>query len=73
MQYEQLADSDKSHVEGLVFNFPAPSSSLSFDDTTLESVREAWAMVMGDDVGEAEYMVFEDREGAAAEDDDGYE
>ncbi|KAH6630459.1 GDP dissociation inhibitor-domain-containing protein [Chaetomium sp. MPI-SDFR-AT-0129] len=72
LQYEQLAGSDKSHIEGSVFNFPAPSSPLSFDDATLESVREAWAMVMGDDVGEAEYMVFEDREGAA-EEDDGYE
>ncbi|KAK4140234.1 GDP dissociation inhibitor-domain-containing protein [Dichotomopilus funicola] len=72
LQYEQLAGSDKSHIEGSVFNLPAPSASLSFDDTTLESVREAWAMVMGDDAGGAEYMVFEDREGAA-EEDDGYE
>ncbi|KAK4042506.1 GDP dissociation inhibitor [Parachaetomium inaequale] len=72
LQYEQLAGSDTSGVEGSIFTFPAPSSSLSFDDHTLEPVREAWKKIMGEAAAEAEYMAFEDREGAM-DDDDAYE
>jgi hypothetical protein len=72
LQYEQLAGSGTAGAEGSIFTFPAPSSSLSFDDSTLEPVREAWKKVMGDAAVEAEYMAFEDREGAM-DDDDVYE
>jgi hypothetical protein len=52
-----------------VFTFPTRSSPLSFDDSVLEPVREVWKKMMGDAAVEAEYMVFEDREGAVDDDD----
>jgi len=72
LQYEQQSGSGASEVDGLVFTFPAPSSSLSFNDSVLEQVREAWKKVMGDAAVEAEYLTFTDREGAM-DDDEVYE
>jgi Rab proteins geranylgeranyltransferase component A len=72
LQYDQQAGSGLHGAEGPVFTFPAPSLSLSFDDSTLEPVREAWQKVMGDTAVESEYLTFEDREGAM-DDDDVYE
>jgi hypothetical protein len=72
LQYEQQAGSDTSEVEDSLFTFPAPSSSLSYNDSTLEPVREAWKKVMGDAAVDAEYFTFADREGAM-DDDDVYE
>lgn len=72
LQYEQQAGSDISEAEGPVFTFPASSSSLSFDDSTLQPVHEAWKKVMGDAAVDAEYLTFADREGAM-DDDDVYE
>ncbi|KAH6854949.1 GDP dissociation inhibitor-domain-containing protein [Chaetomium sp. MPI-CAGE-AT-0009] len=72
LQYEQLAGADTFKAEGSIFTLPAPSPSLSFDDSVLEPVREGWEKVMGEAAVEAEYMVFEDREGAM-DDDDVYE
>lgn len=72
LQYEQLAGADIARAEGPIYTFPAPSPSLSFDDSVLGPVQEAWKKVMGEAAAEAEYMVFEDREGAM-DDDDVYE
>lgn len=72
LQYDQHAGSGILEAEGPIFTFPAPSSSLSFDDSTLEPVREAWTKVMGDAAVASEYLTFEDREGAM-DDDDVYE
>jgi hypothetical protein len=72
LQYEQQAGSDTSEVEDSLFTFPAPSSSLSYNDSTLEPVREAWKKVMGDAAVDAEYLTFADRE-VAMDDDDVYE
>lgn len=72
LQYEQRAGPDSVKVDGPVFTFPAPSSSLSFDDSTLDPVRVAWRQVMGDAAVDAEYLTFEEREGAL-DDDDVYE
>jgi hypothetical protein len=72
LQYDQQAGSGIREAEGPIFTFPALSSSLSFDDSTLEPVREAWKRVMGDAAVESEYLTFEDREGAM-DDDDVYE
>ncbi|KAL2147047.1 hypothetical protein VTI28DRAFT_929 [Corynascus sepedonium] len=69
LQYEQLAGADTARAEGPIYTFPAPSPSLSFDDSVLEPVQEAWKKVMGEAAAEAEYMVFEDREGAMDDDD----
>lgn len=68
MYYEQGRGVTESHRGGSVFTFPDPSLALAFDDTTLDSVKEAWMMSMGDSVDDAEYMSFTDRE-AIADDD----
>lgn len=72
LQYDQLAGSQTLGVEGSVLTIPAPSFSLSFEDSTLEPVKQTWKQVMGDAAVEAEYMTFADREGAV-DDDDIYE
>lgn len=48
--------------------FPPPSLDLAFDDTTIDIVRAAWKVIMGVDAVDAEFMSFEDREGATGED-----
>lgn len=60
----------QSSPDDLVFNLQSPSPSLAFKDSTLDSVRDAWKVVMGDAAGDAEYMVFADREGAMDDDDE---
>ncbi|KAF2648533.1 hypothetical protein K491DRAFT_612584 [Lophiostoma macrostomum CBS 122681] len=47
--------------------FPPPSLDLAFDDAVLDHVQEAWRKIMGDDAGE--FLVFEDREAYADEDE----
>ncbi|AEO65293.1 uncharacterized protein THITE_2086774 [Thermothielavioides terrestris NRRL 8126] len=70
LQYDQLdGGSESLGSHGPVFTFPTRSSPLSFDDSVLEPVREVWKKMMGDAAVEAEYMVFEDREGAVDDDD----
>ncbi|KAK3310884.1 GDP dissociation inhibitor-domain-containing protein [Chaetomium strumarium] len=72
LQYDQLAGSHRSQSDTSLFTFPAPLSSLSFSDSTLEPVHEAWKKIMGEAAVEADYMTFTDREGAM-DDDDVYE
>lgn len=73
LYYEQVRGSGTATAssEGLVFTFPSPSPTIAFEDSTLDSVRQAWAAVMGPEAeGDAvEYMVFPDREGAGDDDD----
>lgn len=56
----------------LVLNFPNPSVSLTLDDAILGPVQQAWRKVMGDAANgeDVQYMVFADREGMDAEEDD---
>ncbi|KAL4870472.1 hypothetical protein BDV12DRAFT_166021 [Aspergillus spectabilis] len=49
-------------VSGNVIQFPAPSLDLAFDDSTIDLVKDAWTLVMGDEVSPVEFMKFEDRE-----------
>ncbi|KAK4125334.1 hypothetical protein N657DRAFT_570811 [Parathielavia appendiculata] len=72
LQYEQRTGPDTFEVDGPIFTFPAPSPSLSFDDSTLVPVREAWKRVMGDAAVYAEYLVFDDRD-VALDDNDVYD
>jgi len=73
LSYEQAA-SDRQPIltpqhSATVFEFPSPSLGLSFDDTTLDAVRDAWKLVMKDDALDDAYMAFEDREGMGDDDD----
>ncbi|KAK3336662.1 GDP dissociation inhibitor-domain-containing protein [Cercophora scortea] len=67
LYYEQAGSSMKRQQDGLIFGFPPPSLSLSFDDATLGPVREAWKVVMGE--AGADYMTFPDREGYVDDDE----
>ena len=74
LYYEQAIGKSEPHVDGQIFEFPPPSVSLAFDDSTLEPILQAWKMAMGAaaDDPEVEYMTFTDREGMG-DDDDVYE
>lgn len=56
-------------VDGNVINFPTVPLDLAFNDSVMEQVKTAWEAVVQKSEGErGEYMMFEDREGAEAED-----
>ncbi|OAA54187.1 rab proteins geranylgeranyltransferase component A [Cordyceps fumosorosea ARSEF 2679] len=73
LQYEQVGAKTPSldvDEEGIV-TFGAPVLDLAFRDTTLQPVRQAWEKLTGlaGEEADAEYYVFEDREGVDDEDD----
>lgn len=72
LYYEQSGGDGKATTEKKgnvpVFSFPPPSLGLAFDDSDLDAVKTAWELVMSAEASQEEYMVFEDREGADAED-----
>ncbi|KAL4973333.1 GDP dissociation inhibitor [Aspergillus desertorum] len=49
-------------VSDNVIRFPAPSLDLAFDDSTIDLVKDAWSIVIGDEASPDEFMKFEDRE-----------
>ncbi|POR34181.1 Rab proteins geranylgeranyltransferase component A [Tolypocladium paradoxum] len=71
LHYEQRGGTGSFTVDNKTGTFAFPPPGLAFDDSVLSSVREAWNMVMTRDSvdGDEEYMNFEDREGAADDDD----
>ncbi|KAM0816622.1 putative Rab proteins geranylgeranyltransferase [Seiridium cardinale] len=77
LYYEQTVSPRTTSTEmiGSVpkFSFPSLPLGLALADTDLDAVLEAWKVAMGDGTREDEYMIFEDREGADAHDDDAYE
>ncbi|KAI1760937.1 GDP dissociation inhibitor-domain-containing protein [Hypoxylon sp. FL1150] len=74
LQYEQslsAREASSTARNGVtIFTFPSPSLSLAFDDKCLSAVKDAWKLVIGEDASEDEYMIFQDREGVADDDDD---
>lgn len=46
------------------------SLDLAFNDDVLDDVQDQWRSIMCDEVDEASFMKFEDREGVNADDDD---
>ncbi|KAI0454026.1 GDP dissociation inhibitor-domain-containing protein [Xylaria acuta] len=73
LYYEQATSARKSLVtsqdSATVFEFPSPSLGLAFDDGSLDTVKEAWKIVMKDEVLDDTFMKFEDREGMGDDDD----
>jgi hypothetical protein len=70
LYYEQSHGGGAGKAEDLTFEFPAPSAELSFQDGTLNMVRNAWRFTTGDKGDyDAEYMSFSDREGVVDDDD----
>lgn len=56
---------------GNVATFGLPLLDLAFNDSTLDPVRQAWDMAMGQEANAegVEYLVFDDREGVVDDDD----
>ncbi|KAM5346763.1 hypothetical protein ACJ41O_009768 [Fusarium nematophilum] len=72
LYYEQSNSTNALSVDGNSATFSSSSAGLAFDDSILDSVQEAWKLVMGEpDDASVEYMKFEDREGGG--DDDIYD
>ncbi|KAI5860722.1 GDP dissociation inhibitor-domain-containing protein [Durotheca rogersii] len=84
LRYEQSAGGTLSETPpretrppgaAVTFAFPPSPLGLAFDDASLDAVRDAWRLAVGEGTGDegpdGGYMVFEDREGAAEYDDDG--
>lgn len=71
LSYEQSGVGPSLSIDGNVATFASSSLGLAFDDAVLDPVREAWKMVTRDMADEgAEYMQFDDREGANDDEDD---
>ncbi|KAH9888599.1 GDP dissociation inhibitor-domain-containing protein [Xylariomycetidae sp. FL2044] len=79
LQYEQVCNGSglSTVLRGScpIVTFPSPSLGLSFEDGYLDTVKEAWKVVVGaagEGEGEGEvlgsFMVFDDREGAGDDD-----
>lgn len=52
-----------SEATDKILVLPSMPLDLVFDDAMLDGVKDAWQRVMGEDVSEEEFMVFESREG----------
>ncbi|KAF9249263.1 hypothetical protein DTO012A7_433 [Penicillium roqueforti] len=47
------------------YRFPPSSLDLAFEDDTFDLVKEAWKIVVGDEVDDADFMMFDDRDGTS--------
>jgi hypothetical protein len=72
LYYQQSRGPTSIQSDGKIIQLPTPSLSLAFDDTTLESVHQAWQIAIGINTKDRDedYMVFSDREGGEQYDDD---
>ncbi len=66
----ELLSASASDGPAAVLRFPPLPVDLTSQDAQLEAVRAAWRRVMGGEADEDAYMVFEDREGSRADDDE---
>ncbi|KAI1343360.1 GDP dissociation inhibitor [Xylariaceae sp. FL0016] len=73
--YEQYAGkcSSSPNKSTSMFEFPAPSFGLAFDDSCLDAVKDAWNHVTGDSTNDDQYMIFQDRESVGDDDDEVFE
>jgi len=62
LHYEQGRGSVASRADGSIFTFPNVAPSLAFDDATLDPIKVAWEIAMGEEATTLEYLVFPDRE-----------
>lgn len=74
--YQLYYEQKSSHIKTAVsrsqhFDFPTPSVSLTFNDTVLEPVQQAWEQIMGPppEDEDIQFMVFADREGVGDDND----
>ncbi|KAJ6113258.1 hypothetical protein N7523_006575 [Penicillium sp. IBT 18751x] len=50
-----------------VFSFPPSSLDLAFEDDTVDTVKEAWTRIVGNEVDHDDFMIFVDRDDASDE------
>lgn len=50
-----------------VCSFPPSSLDLAFEDEIVDTVKEAWTRIVGDEVDHDDFMIFDDRDGASDE------
>lgn len=66
LHYEQSQSAPGLKTSEDTLTLPSPRTSLAFDDTTLDTVREAWGILWdkfgGGEEERGEFMVFEDRQ-----------
>jgi Rab proteins geranylgeranyltransferase component A len=73
MYYEQLgtpgpSEASKDKLDRL-FSFPPSSLDLAFDDGVMETVRDAWRFVLGEEAKDEDFLSFLDRDGEESEED----
>lgn len=71
MYYEQSRSSTSNLASDTSCALPSSSLDLSFDDSTLDGVEDAWRRIMGSPETESPYMAFETREQLGDDDDNG--
>ncbi|KFY53198.1 hypothetical protein V496_07803 [Pseudogymnoascus sp. VKM F-4515 (FW-2607)] len=71
LYYEQSRSSTSNLASKTSCALPPSSLDLSFDDSTLDGIEDAWRRIMGSPETESPYMVFETREQLGDEDDNG--
>lgn len=71
MYYEQSRSSTSNLASDTSCALPSSSLDLSFDDSTLDGVEDAWRRIVGSPETESPYMVFETREQLGDDDDSG--
>ncbi|KAI9838996.1 MAG: hypothetical protein M1819_004204 [Sarea resinae] len=54
-----------------VYLFSPPSLDLAFDDRILDAVKQVWKNIIGEEVDESSFMVFEERNGMGEDGEDG--
>jgi hypothetical protein len=52
----------KSTKSDQILYFAPPSLDLAFDDSIVESVKQCWKAVLGEEAQDAMFMTFDDRE-----------
>lgn len=71
LYYEQSRSSTSNLASKTSCALPPSSLDLSFDDSTLDGIEDAWRRIIGSPETESPYMVFETREQLGDEDDNG--
>jgi hypothetical protein len=70
MYYWQASTSMTANNEQNTLSFADPPLDLIFDDSVLDRVRDIWKRVLGVDVLDAEFLVFEERQGEMDDEED---
>ncbi|OBT67688.1 hypothetical protein VE03_03511 [Pseudogymnoascus sp. 23342-1-I1] len=71
MYYEQARSSTSNLASETSCALPPSSLDLSFDDSTLDGIEDAWRRIIGNPETESPYMAFETREQLGDDDDNG--